>query len=160
MNKGGGNRIISGGVQSRSWGGALWYVFHSPEFPPPCFSLIVAHVCGDPPLRYTCRATLVAADFLRILAFFRCSGGIALHTPNLPCRTCRPSTAGGVARQAASEKVSRYRGCSSYTCGCRATTVATMMARRNGRDFPQRWRHLWETDFYPVPVLGRIALSL
>ena len=38
--KGGGNRIISGGVQNRFWGGVLWYVFPSPEFPPPlCFSL-------------------------------------------------------------------------------------------------------------------------
>ena len=39
MNKGGGGeRIISGGgVQNRFWGGALWYVFPSPEFPPPLF---------------------------------------------------------------------------------------------------------------------------
>ena len=35
--RGGGNRIISGGVQNRFWGGALWYVFPSPEFPPPLF---------------------------------------------------------------------------------------------------------------------------
>ena len=37
---------------------------------------------------------------------------------------CSPSTARGVARQAASEKVSCYRGplgCSSCTCGCYAT---------------------------------------
>ena len=31
-------------------------------------------------------------------------------SPTKPCRTCRPSTARGVTRQAASEKVSRYRG--------------------------------------------------
>ena len=37
MSKGGGNRIISGGVQNRFWGGDLWYVFPSPEFPPPLF---------------------------------------------------------------------------------------------------------------------------
>ena len=38
--QGGGNRIISGGVQNRFWGGVLWYVFPSPEFFPPfCFSL-------------------------------------------------------------------------------------------------------------------------
>ena len=35
--KGGGNRIISGGVQNRFWGGDLWYVFPSPEFSPPPF---------------------------------------------------------------------------------------------------------------------------
>ena len=36
--RGGGNRIISGGVQNRFWGGVLWYVFPSPEFsPPPLF---------------------------------------------------------------------------------------------------------------------------
>ena len=42
---------------------------------------IVAHVCGDPLSRYTCRATRVAADFLRIVGFFRCSSSIALHPP-------------------------------------------------------------------------------
>ena len=52
---------------------------------------IVAHVCGDPLSCYTCRATRVAADFLRILGFFRCSSNIALHPPpRRPCRTCRP----------------------------------------------------------------------
>ena len=30
---------------------------------------IAAHVCGDPLSRYTCRATHVAAGFLRILGF-------------------------------------------------------------------------------------------
>ena len=30
--------------------------------------------------------------------------------PKRPCRTCRPRTARSVARQAASERVSRYRG--------------------------------------------------
>ena len=34
---GGGNRIVSGGVQNCFWGGALWYVFPSPEFSPPLF---------------------------------------------------------------------------------------------------------------------------
>ena len=31
----GGKRIISGGVQNCFWGEVLWYVFPSPEFPPP-----------------------------------------------------------------------------------------------------------------------------
>ena len=34
-----GERIIGGGVRNRFWGGALWYVFLSPEFTPLCFSL-------------------------------------------------------------------------------------------------------------------------
>ena len=42
---------------------------------------LVAHVCGDPLSRYTCRPTRVAADFLRILGCFRCSSSIALHPP-------------------------------------------------------------------------------
>ena len=54
-----------------------------------------------------CRATRVAADFLRILEFSRCSSSIALQPPKRPCLACRPWTA---TRQAASEKVSRYRG--------------------------------------------------
>ena len=61
---------------------------------------IVAHVCGDPLSRYTCRATSVAADFLRILGFFRCSSSIALHPPKkalshlspLNCQECRTSS--------------------------------------------------------------------
>ena len=36
-------------------------------------------MCGDPPSRYTCRATCVAADFLRTLGLNRCSSSIALH---------------------------------------------------------------------------------
>ena len=83
---------------------------------------VVAHVCGDPLSRCTCRATRVAADFLRILRFFRCSSSIASHPPlkgpvapvtlalpgvshvKLPLKRCRATG-----------------GCSSYTCRCRAT---------------------------------------
>ena len=37
----------SGGVQNRFWGGAFWYGFSSPEFPPPlCFSL--SSTCAFP----------------------------------------------------------------------------------------------------------------
>ena len=65
---------------------------------------IVARVCGDPLSSCTCHASRVAADFLRILVFFRCSSSIT------PKRPCRPSTARSDGRQAASETVSRYRG--------------------------------------------------
>ena len=34
---------------------------------------MVAHMCGDPLSRYTCRATRVAAGFLGFLGFSRCS---------------------------------------------------------------------------------------
>ena len=43
----GGKRIISGGVQIRFGGGALWYVFPSPESPPLLFfSDITNFSCG------------------------------------------------------------------------------------------------------------------
>ena len=91
-----------------------------------------------------CRATRVAADFLRILRFFRCSRGVALHPPPPPkklCRTCRPSTARGVARQAASEKIG---GCSSYTCVCALHCATTSPAQMSLLAFPwkdgQGWR--------------------
>ena len=44
-------------------------------------AFIVAHVCGNPLSRYTCRATRVATDFLRVLGFFRCSSSIAPPPP-------------------------------------------------------------------------------
>ena len=58
---------------------------------------LVAHDCGYPLSRYTCRATRVAADFLDFIAFCRCSTGVALHPPKNfgvapppPCpRRCR-----------------------------------------------------------------------
>ena len=40
---------------------------------------LVAHDCGYPLSRYTCRATPVATDFLDFIAFCRCSTGVALH---------------------------------------------------------------------------------
>ena len=40
---------------------------------------LVAHDCGYPLSRYTCRATRVAADFLDFKAFCRCSSGVAPH---------------------------------------------------------------------------------
>ena len=56
--------------------------------------------CGYPLLRYTCRATRVAADFLDFIAFCRCSTGVALHPLKIlvshlppPCaRRCRTET--------------------------------------------------------------------
>ena len=109
--------------------------------------------------RYTWR---VAANFLRILGFFRCSSSIALHTPpKRPCRTCRPGTARSVARQVASEKVSRY----SYTCGCRATLCnlwrpVSKLQNLRGQEAPGHFRpegaewllQLAIVKSYPYPV--------
>ena len=63
--------------------------------------------------RYTCRSRKSW-----------CYSGVAAVSrytpPKRPYRTCHPSTARGVARQAASEGVA-LQGGSSYTCGCRTT---------------------------------------
>ena len=78
--------------------------------PPVC---LVAHDCGYPLSRYTCRATRVAADFLDFIAFCRCSTGVALHPLKFWCRTSPPPPVpGGVAPKFGSEKVSRYTGVS------------------------------------------------
>ena len=73
---------------------------------------LVAHDCGYPLSRYTCRATRVAADFLDFIAFCRCSTGVALHLLKFWCRTSPPPVPGGVAPKFGSEKVSRYTGVS------------------------------------------------
>ena len=73
---------------------------------------------------------------------FRCSSRVALnpHPQKKPCRTCRPSTARGVARHAASEKVSQLQGVLAATLAGVALHCATMSARgaRGGREL---WRH-------------------
>ena len=86
-------------------------------------SLLVAHDCGYPLSRYTCRATRVAADFLDSIAFCRCSTGVALHPPKiLVSHLRRPPFPGGVAPKFGCLKRCRAtRGCRSYSCGCRAT---------------------------------------
>ena len=76
-----------------AWATAYYCQEVGPMF---CTLPIVAHVCGDPLSRYTCRATHVATDFLRILGLFRCSSSIALHPtqkalshlPPLTCQKC------------------------------------------------------------------------
>ena len=73
---------------------------------------LVAHDCGYPLSRYTCRATRVAADFLDFIAFCRCSTGVALHPPKISVSHLPPPVSGGVALKFGSEKVSRYTGVS------------------------------------------------
>ena len=74
---------------------------------------LVAHDCGHPLSRYTCRATHVAADFLDFIAFCRCSTGVAPHPLKiLVSHLPPPPRAQGVAPKFGSEKVSRYTGVS------------------------------------------------
>ena len=74
---------------------------------------LVAHDCGYPLSRYTCRATRVAADFLDFIAFCRCSSGVAPHPLKiLVSHLSPPPVPGGVAPRFGSEKVSRYTGLS------------------------------------------------
>ena len=81
----------------------------------PCFSVVrglVAHDCGYPLSRYTCRATRVAADFLDFTAFCRCSSGVTPHPLKILVSHLPPPFPGGVAPKSGSEKVSRYTGVS------------------------------------------------
>ena len=83
---------------------------------------LVAHDCGYPLSRYTCRATRVAADFLDFIAFCRCSTGVALHplkilVSHLPPPLCREVSH----RNLGLKRCRATRGCRSYSCGCRAT---------------------------------------
>ena len=74
---------------------------------------LVAHDCGYPLSRYTCRATRVATDLLDFIAFCRCSTGVALHPLKiLVSHLAPPAVPGGVAPKFGSEKVSRYTGVS------------------------------------------------
>ena len=72
----------------------------------------IAHDCGYPLSRYTCRATRLAADFLDFIAFCRCSTGVALHPLKILVSHLPPPVPGGVAPKFGSEKVSRYTGVS------------------------------------------------
>ena len=84
---------------------ALWHLGH--------LLSLVAHDCGYPLSRYTCRATRVAADFLDLIAFCRCSTGVALHPLNILVSHLSPPIPGRWRTEIwSSEKVSRYTGAS------------------------------------------------
>ena len=84
---------------------------------------LVAHDCGYPLSRYTCRATRVAADFLDFIAFCRCSTGVALHPPrNFGVAPFPPPVRREVShRNLGLKRCRATRGCRSYSCRCRAT---------------------------------------
>ena len=83
---------------------------------------LVAHDCGYPLSRYTCRATRVAADFLDFIAFCRCSTGVALHPLQILVSHLHPPLCREVShRNLGLKRCRARRGCRSYSCGCRAT---------------------------------------
>ena len=83
---------------------------------------VVAHDCGYPLSRYTCRAKGVAADFLDFRAFCRCSTGVMLHPLKLLVSHLPPPLAPEVShRNLGLKRCRATRGCRSYSCGCRAT---------------------------------------
>ena len=84
------------------------------------------HTFAGTPCRATrVAATRVAADVFGILGCFRCSSGIALQPPPPPPKCPVAPVAlrlpGASHVKLPLKRCSRYRGCSSYTCGCRAT---------------------------------------
>ena len=91
---------------------------------------LVAHDCGYPLSRYTCRATRVAADFLDFAAFCRCSTGVALHPLKiLVSHPPPPPCAGRCRTEFGSEKVSRYTG------------VSQLQLRVSRYTVQLRWKH-------------------
>ena len=99
--------------------------------------ILVAHDCGYPLSRYTCRATRVAADFLDFIAFCRCSTGVALHplkimVPHLPL----PVPGEVSHRNLGLKRCRATRGCRSYSCGCVALHCATKIIIRMGIIIP------------------------
>ena len=68
---------------------------------------LVAHDCGYPLSRYTCRATRVAADFLDFMAFCRCSTGVALHSEG---------PKGGRRKGGRGRKLSHFSFCCAFRC--------------------------------------------
>ena len=86
---------------------------------------LVAHDCGYPLSRYTCRATPVAADFLDFIAFCRCSTGVALHplkilVSHLPPPPVRREVSH---RNLGLKRCRATRGCRSDSCGVSRYTV-------------------------------------
>ena len=87
---------------------------------------LVAHDCGYPLSRCTCRATRVAADFLDFIAFCSCSTAVALHPLKILVSHLPPPVPGVVAPKFGSEKVSRDTGVAGTVAGV-ALHCATKM---------------------------------
>ena len=99
---------------------------------------LVAHDCGYPLSRYTCRATRVAADFLDFIAFCRCSTGVALHPLQILVSHLPPRVLGGVAPKFGSEKVSRYTGVSQLQLRVSRCIVQLRLWREHWTGSPKK----------------------
>ena len=112
-----------------------------------CHANLVAHDCGYPLSRYTCRATRVAADFLDFKAFCRCSTGVALHPLKLwVSHLSSPPGPGRCHIEIwSSEKVSRYTGVSQVQLRVSRYTVQLSM------QMPQK--NLWTVTMLLVMPL-------
>ena len=113
---------------------------------------LVAHDCGYPLSRHTCRATRVAADFLDFIAFCRCSAGVALHPLKILVSHLPPPACAGRCRTEiwlCLKRCRATRGCRSYSCGRRATSLQLSSAE------PQNSDELWEASpaFQALQVL-------
>ena len=83
---------------------------------------VVAHDCGHPLSRYTCRATHVAADFLNFISSCRCSSGVAPHPLKILVSHLSPPHFREVShRNLGLKRCRATRGSRRYSCGCRAT---------------------------------------
>ena len=127
-------------------------------------SLIVAHDCGYPLSRYTCRATRVAADFLDFIAFCRCSTGVALHPLKiLVSHLPHPPVPGGAAPKFGSEKVSRYTGVSQLQLRVSRYTVQLSPKSDSKMTFglpikaTQEWLNMWLSSRKKIAF--RVTLS-
>ena len=126
------------GGMDRAWIWRFWGApVFCPEVPKP-FKIstwglldLVAHDCGYPLSRYTCRAARVAADFLDFIAFCRCSTGVALHPLKISVSHPPPPVPGGVAPKFGSEKVSRYTGVSQLQLRVSRYTVQLSLWTEN-----------------------------
>ena len=111
--------------------------------------VLVAHDCGYPLSRCTCRATRVAADFLDFIAFCRCSTGVALHPLKSLVSHLPPPVPASVAPKFGSEEVSRYTGVSQLQLRVSRYTVQL----RSSSSWPtcnlSPWTHIKHPTEWP-----------
>ena len=121
-------------------------------------SSLVAHDCGYPLSRYTCRATRVAADFLDFIAFCRCSTGVALHPLNILVSHLPPPVPGGVAPTFGSEKVSRYTGVSQLQLRVsRYTVQLSPVAHMHFEDEPHNGTKMRAAILLHIGMISKTA---
>ena len=90
---------------------------------------LVAHDCGYPLSRYTCRATRVVAYFLDLLAFCRCSTGVALRPLTILVSHLSPSLCREVSHRNLGLKGVALHGCVAATVAGVALHCPTRLRR-------------------------------